>query len=111
MPEEWGQPGRGSRSRRSSVSRFVALQALLIHQSLRDFSPHDSAYGSIYYSLAGIHLAHAAAGVLALGWLVTRPARLNPRHRITLDVVSLYWFFVVVSAVLVFLTLDIAVRA
>ena len=42
---------------------------------------------------------------------MTRPSRLNPRHRITLDVVSLYWFFVVVSAVLVFLTLDIAVRA
>ena len=89
---------------------FVALQIGLIRQSLGTFSPRDSAYGSIYYCLAGLHLAHAAVGVLALAWLVARSARLTGRRRISLDVVSLYWLFVVVSAVLVFLTLDIAVR-
>lgn len=90
---------------------FVAVQVILTRQSLGTFSPRDSAYGSIYYSLAGIHLAHAAAGVLALAWLVTRLPRSTARRRVSsLDVVSLYWFFVVVSAVLVFLTLDVAVR-
>lgn len=89
---------------------FVALQIILIRQSLNMFSPRDSAYGSIYYSLLGIHLAHAAVGVLVLAWLVTRASRLTAERRVSLDVVSLYWFFVVVSAAFVFLTLDIAVR-
>ena len=64
----------------------------------RDVLARDSAYGSIYYCLAGIHCAHAAAGVLRARlarerWrAIDRASAMSP-----LDVVSLYWFFVASS--------------
>ena len=86
VPMAFAGAGRGSsrpRDRRGSALlaglvlgvAFLFFQDVLIHQSLDRFGPRDNAYGSIYYTLLGLHAAHVAAGVLlgALG-LRAQPA-------------------------------------
>ncbi len=41
------------------------------------FRPSDDAYGSIYYTLIGLHAAHVAAGVLLALWALIRALRFD----------------------------------
>ncbi|HEY1540314.1 MAG TPA: cytochrome c oxidase subunit 3, partial [Solirubrobacteraceae bacterium] len=42
---------------------YVAAQAVLYADDLRRFSPRDSAYGSMYFTLLGAHHAHVVVGI------------------------------------------------
>lgn len=89
---------------------FLVFQDVLIHESLDQFGPRNNAYGSIYYTLVGLHAVHVAAGVLLALWACLRTWRLDRTAIVTVKVTTLYWHFVNVIAVLVFLVLYVSPR-
>jgi heme/copper-type cytochrome/quinol oxidase subunit 3 len=85
---------------------YLALQVLLFRHDLNHFSPQDTAYGSIYFTLLGAHHAHVILGILlelfVLGFVGLRG--LTNYWLIGVTGVALYWYVVNVLAVLVVLT-------
>ena len=102
--------------KRGDVARMRALlllawfmAAAFVGHSLYDFVEltfgwTDNAYGSIFYTTVGLHLAHViialilGAGLQAKAWA----NRYDKEHHTTVEVVSLYWHFVDVVWVFVF---------
>ena len=89
---------------------FLIFQNVLVDDSLKQFGPRDDAYGSIFYTLVGLHAAHVAAGVLLAVWACLRTVRLDRTAVVTVRVTAMYWHFVNVVAVLVFLVLYLSPR-
>jgi heme/copper-type cytochrome/quinol oxidase subunit 3 len=98
---------RGVRSGRLSSARWLILLALLVqgaffgiqlHEIASDldkFSPKDSAYGSIYFTMLGVHEAHVAVGVLLNAWLLGRLVGGLTTYRATATrAIAFYWYFV-----------------
>lgn len=84
---------------------YIAVQVILFKQDLSEFSPRDTAYGSIYFTMLGAHHAHAVVGVLLeLGLIVLLLRGLTGYRLIGVQAVALYWWFVAAMAVLVVLT-------
>jgi heme/copper-type cytochrome/quinol oxidase subunit 3 len=85
---------------------YLAAQVLLFRHDLNDFSPQDTAYGSIYFTLLGAHHAHVILGILlnlfVLGFVIVRG--LHNYWLIGVRGAALYWYVVNVLAVLVVLT-------
>lgn len=89
---------------------FLVFQDVLVQNSLDRFGPRDSAYGSIYYLLIGLHATHVAGGVLLAGWAVLRSWRFDRSAIVTVQVSALYWHFVNLIALLVFAVLYLSPR-
>jgi heme/copper-type cytochrome/quinol oxidase subunit 3 len=84
---------------------YLAVQVILFKRDLGDFSPRDNAYGSIYFSMLGLHHVHVAAGMLlSLGIVAKLLGGLTNYRVIGVAVVALYWHFVNAMAILVVLT-------
>jgi heme/copper-type cytochrome/quinol oxidase subunit 3 len=103
--------GRGGRAFRLLLlallvqAGYLAVQILLFKRDLGDFSPRDTAYGSIYFSLLALHHVHVLVGLLLeLGILAKLLGGLTSYREIGVRVVALYWHFVNAMAVLVVLT-------
>ncbi|MFL6216533.1 MAG: heme-copper oxidase subunit III [Blastocatellia bacterium] len=62
------------------------------------------AYGSITWTLLGLHLLHLVASVcetaLLFVWALTH--RLDKKHRLDLSLLAIYWYFVVASWVIIY---------
>jgi heme/copper-type cytochrome/quinol oxidase subunit 3 len=85
---------------------YFALQIHLFADDLSRFSPHDSAYGSIYFTLLGTHHLHVLVGILVELWLVLRLSTGVTRYRgIGVQAAAVYWHAVNVLAVAVTLVL------
>jgi heme/copper-type cytochrome/quinol oxidase subunit 3 len=84
---------------------FAAGQFLVLRDDWGAFRPADSAYASIYYTLAGLLWAHVAAGVLLLGFVLMQLSRTphRPEWTAAVQVSSLYVHFVSVIAIVVLL--------
>ena len=85
---------------------YLAAQILLFRHDLRQFSPRDSAYGSIYFTMLAAHHAHVAFGILlelAVLWQVVRKGLTN-YWLIGVQTVALYWYVVCALAVFVVFT-------
>ena len=89
---------------------FLILQRQLVDSSLETFRPGDHAYGSIFYTLIGLHAAHVVFGVLLAAFAVLRTVRLDRTASVTVRVTALYVHFVNVVAALVFLVLYLSPR-
>jgi cytochrome c oxidase subunit 3/cytochrome c oxidase subunit I+III len=84
---------------------YLGLQVHLFVIDLNEFSPRDTAYGSIYFALLGIHHAHVAVGLALEAWLLAVLARGLTNYRlIAVRVVALYTYFVALIAIPVVLT-------
>ncbi len=84
---------------------FLGLQVHLFVDDFNRFSPAADAYGSIYFTLLGVHDAHVAFGLLLDVWLLARLLFGITNYRlIALRVAALYWCFVSLIAVFVVLT-------
>jgi len=84
---------------------YLAVQILLFKRDLGVFSPRDTAYGSIYFTLLGLHHLHVVVGLLLeLGLLVKLLGGLTNYRVIGVRAVAIYWYFVNFMAVLVVLT-------
>jgi cytochrome c oxidase subunit 3 len=71
------------------------------------FAPHDTAQGSIFYGLTGLHGAHVFVGLTLLLFATVRAFRGHfsaEQHR-GVEVPGIYWHFVDVMWVIVFTTI------
>ena len=81
---------------------YLAFQVHLYADDLSRFSPKDTAYGSIYFTLLAVHHAHVAVGILAELWLIGRLRRgMSEYRRTAVMAVALYWHFVNLAAIAV----------
>ena len=86
-------------------SGYLAAQVVLYLHDLSRFSPRDTAYGSIYFTLLMTHHAHVLVGILLGLWIVFRLLGGLTAYRLTaVHAIALYWYFVSAAAVLVVLT-------
>ncbi len=86
---------------------FLAVQ--FQEWASKPFNPSTNAYGSLYFTITGFHMAHVAAGLLILFflllWLVMR--RIDERRESPVGVGAAYWHFVDVVWLTVFFSLYI----
>ena len=72
------------------------------------FSARDGAFGSIFYSLTGLHGAHVFVGLALLTFANIRAWRGHfgpePKDHLGVEVVGIYWHFVDVMWLIVFTT-------
>jgi len=73
------------------------------------FSPQDSAQGSIFYGLTGLHGAHVAIGLTLLAFVNIRGFRghYSAAHHRGVEVPGIYWHFVDVMWIVVYTTVYI----
>jgi len=73
------------------------------------FSPQDSAQGTIFYGLTGLHGAHVFVGLTLLAMVVVRAFRghFTPTEHRGVEVPGIYWHFVDVMWVIVYTTIYI----
>lgn len=84
---------------------YLAVQVVLFRSDLNTFSPQDTAYGSIYFTLLAVHHVHVVIGMVLEAGLALRLVHgVNTYREVTGRVVSLYWWFVNAMAILVVLT-------
>jgi heme/copper-type cytochrome/quinol oxidase subunit 3 len=84
---------------------YLGLQLHLFVADVNSFSPTQSAYGSIYVVLVGLHHVHVAIGLALDAWLLLALLRGLTNYRlIGLRVIALYWYFVAFIAIPVVLT-------
>jgi cytochrome c oxidase subunit III len=72
----------------------------------KDFTMSSGPYGSLYYTITGLHLAHLVVGLLIvlalIGWLTFR--MLDDRRNVAISIGAAYWHFVVAVQLAVFFT-------
>ena len=98
-------------ARRAQAFILVALAVqaayfgVSVHEMSSDlskFTPQESAYGSIYYTLEGASLTHVAVGLLLGAWLLLRLLGGVTRYRLVATrAISFYWYAVSVITVVV----------
>ena len=84
---------------------FLGMQAFEWHVS--DFTQRDGAYGSLWYTITGLHGAHVIGAVLIVGLLLVRSFRghFDEEHHLAVSVGALYWHFVDVVWIFIFMSL------
>ncbi len=83
-------------------SGYLAMQIHLYVDDLHRFSPQQSAYASIYFTLVGAHHAHVLVGVLLEAWLLLRLFGGNTAYRaVGVQGTAFYWHAVNALAVAV----------
>ncbi len=89
---------------------FVALEAL--EWLGQDFGLTSGPYGSLFFGLEGVHMAHAVAGVLMLLPVIvwTLLGYFDAWRNTPIKVVAVYWYFVDVAWFSVFFTLYLTPR-
>src|ERR1700755_2769424 len=73
------------------------------------FSPQDSAQGSVFYGLTGLHGAHVTIGLMLLAMVTRRAFRghYSAEHHRGMEVPGIYWHFVDVMWIIVYLSVYI----
>ncbi|MGI8559234.1 MAG: cytochrome c oxidase subunit 3 [Solirubrobacteraceae bacterium] len=68
------------------------------------FAPHDSAQGTIFYGITGLHGAHVFIGLTLLAMVCVRSFRghYSPEQHRGVEVPGIYWHFVDVMWIVVF---------
>src|SRR5947209_4512621 len=90
-------------------SSFLVLQGLEYHTKLAEFTPRTDAYGSMFFTITGLHGAHVLVGLLLIAWTLIRAwgGFVTRRHHVALQVASLYWQFVHLAWLVIFFSLYI----
>ncbi len=84
---------------------YLGLQINLFADDFHKFTPSEDAYGSIYFTLLGVHHAHVAAGLVLDAWLLGVLAFGLTNYRLlALRVAAYYWYFVAAIGVAVVFT-------
>ncbi|MBI1361108.1 MAG: heme-copper oxidase subunit III [Alphaproteobacteria bacterium] len=78
----------------------------------KTFTPATNAYGSLYFTTTGLHIAHVAIGLIILAFLAVWAAmgRFTARRHLHVVVGVLYWHFVDVVWIFVFSTFYLSPR-
>jgi cytochrome c oxidase subunit III len=84
---------------------YLGLQINLFVDDFHKFQPSEDSYGSIYFTLLGVHHAHVAAGLVLDAWLLGVLAfGLTSYRLLALRIASYYWCFVAAIGVAVVFT-------
>ena len=84
---------------------YFGAQMHFFLSDLGKLSPKDTAYGSIYFTLLGVHHAHVAVGLFLNVWLLGRLLGGLTNYRvIATRVIAMYWYFVALVGLLVVVT-------
>jgi cytochrome c oxidase subunit III len=110
----WALEGarRGNRSAmRAGLLTTFMLGATFLAVQINEyvhlgFAPHDSAQGTIFYSLTGLHGAHVFVGLNLLLFANIRAFRghFTPKEHRGVEVPGIYWHFVDVMWIIVYST-------
>lgn len=74
---------------------FLGLQIKEYIEKLATLGPTQNSYGSIFYTITGLHGTHVAFGILCLIWVMLRESRSPHATRsAATGNVSMYWHFV-----------------
>jgi len=103
----WGEEGvkRGRRGLAIALGVvFLVVQAL--EWKAKSYGLDTSAYGSLYFTITGFHMAHVVVGlgVLATVFAWSLLGYFSPRHHARMTIASVYWHFVDVVWLFVFTT-------
>lgn len=87
---------------------FLAIQAL--EWKSKTFTITSSSYGSLYFTITGLHMAHVIVGLVIMGVVFAWSAAgdFTPRRHTPVLISSTYWHFVDAVWVVVFTTLYLA---
>ncbi|HET6683628.1 MAG TPA: cytochrome c oxidase subunit 3 [Gaiella sp.] len=91
---------------------FLILQGFEYHEKLAELRPSTNAYGSLFYTITGLHGSHVIVGLLILAWtqfFAWRGAYASENH-VAVQVSALYWHFVHVVWLFVFASLYLSPR-
>jgi len=84
---------------------YLVVQIVLFADDLSKFTPHQNAYGSIYFAMLGASHFHVLVGILLSAWIVARLLTGVTNYRATaVRVISWYWYFVAGVTIAVTLT-------
>jgi cytochrome c oxidase subunit III len=85
---------------------FCVLQIVDYRGEWPDSTLSKDAYGSLFYSITGLHGLHVAVGVLMMAVLVasTSLRRIGGGEAGPVRIVAMYWYFLAVLAVAVYAT-------
>jgi cytochrome c oxidase subunit 3 len=92
------------------VLTFLMGLTFLITQMLEysrvGFAPQDGAFGTIFFSLTGLHGAHVFVGLTLLAFATVRAFRghFSPEHHHGVEISGIYWHFVDVMWIVVYAT-------
>lgn len=83
---------------------FMGLQAVEWHN--KSFSLTSGAYGSLYFTITGFHMAHVLGGLLIIATMFvwTAVGSFNAERHAAISIGALYWHFVDVVWLAVFTT-------
>ncbi|HEY5048461.1 MAG TPA: cytochrome c oxidase subunit 3 [Rhizomicrobium sp.] len=111
----WAEKGAKTGRRRQHLIGVAATMAMglvfLIVQALewksKTYSITSSSYGSLYFTITGLHMAHVIVGMVILGVVFAWSAagKFTPRRHTPVLISSTYWHFVDAVWVVVFTTL------
>lgn len=89
---------------------FVLLTLLDFRQEYPDSTLSKDAYGSLFYSITGLHALHVAVGVVMLLVVLASIGlrRIGAGDAGPVRIVAMYWYFLAVLAVVVYLTVYIS---
>ena len=84
---------------------YLGIQLHLFTSDLDRFSPDQSAYASIYFTLLGAHHLHVVVGMLLEAWVLLRLVTGLTRTRlVAMQATAFYWHAINAIAVAVVLT-------
>ncbi|MFI4966330.1 MAG: heme-copper oxidase subunit III [Caulobacterales bacterium] len=116
----WGQRGieKGSSGRLLlGLTLSLILGAVFVGVQIHDwlgktFTPATDAYGSLFFTITGVHIAHVVVGLLILACLIlwTAMGRFSARRHLHVTLGVLYWHFVDAVWLVVFTTFFLTPR-
>src|SRR5213080_4586487 len=98
---------RGNRAGMQAGVTFLLTQ--LLEYARIGLTPHDQAFGTIFFCLTGLHGAHVFVGLTILAAMTTRAFRghFSPEAHNGVEIGGIYWHFVDVMWIVVFTTVYI----
>jgi heme/copper-type cytochrome/quinol oxidase subunit 3 len=88
-----------------AIALAIAFLAIQAHEyASATFSWRDDAYGSLFFTITGLHGLHVIGGILVLAFLELRAARrtVDAEHHLAVTTGALYWHFVDVVWIVIF---------
>jgi heme/copper-type cytochrome/quinol oxidase subunit 3 len=84
---------------------YLAVQITQFRLDFLDFRPSSSAYGSVYFTLVGLHHVHVIVGILLSAAILAKLTKgITPYRETGLRAIAWYWVFVAGVAVPVVFT-------
>lgn len=90
---------------------FLAMQGLEYSNDVKKYTPTTHVYGSLVYTITGLHDVHVIVGVAIAAWLLIASlrGRLGPTFRDRMTIAAIYWYFVDVAWIGVLFTVYLSV--